>query len=195
MEVGLQVLYSILLDLTILMAPFTPFLSEFFYQHLRRLQPSFALAANGGGMSNPVMPGKSDSVHFLQLPQSDMSHLNPQVCEAMHVLQSIVELGRKIRESRNIGCRTPVKCVMVVLRNRAPHVLNAISGSLRKYILLELNTWDFQVVPAKEESEWVRLSLVPVFSLLGKKLGKKMSAVSKSIKDLSHEVRPLAFIL
>lgn len=193
-EAGLQVLYSVLLDLTILMAPFTPFLAEFFYQNLRKVQPSYVLAANGGGTSNPVMPGKSDSVHFLQLPQYDTSRLNPQACEAMHVLQSIVELGRKVRESRNIGYRTPVKCVMVVLRNRTPHVVDAISGSLRKYILLELNTWDFQVVPEQQESEWIRLSLVPVFPVLGKKLGHKMSAVSKSIKGLSHEVRSFAFV-
>jgi isoleucyl-tRNA synthetase len=193
-EAGLQVLYSVLLDLTILMAPFTPFLAEFLYQNLRKVQPSYALAANGGGTSNPVMPGKSDSVHFLRLPQYDASRLNPQACEAMHVFQSIVELGRKVRESRNIGYRTPVKCVMVVLRNPAPYVVDAISGSLRKYVLLELNTWDFQVVPKNQESEWIRLSLVPVFPVLGRKLGRKMSAVSKFIKGLSHEVRSFSFI-
>ena len=72
-EMGLQVLYDVLLDVTIVMGPFTPFITEFFYQHLRKLQPSYAEAANGGGQTNPVKPGKSDSVHFLKLPEYDES--------------------------------------------------------------------------------------------------------------------------
>merc|ERR1712238_468751 len=43
-ETGLQVLYDVLLSVTILMAPFTPFITEYFYQHLRKMQPSYAEA-------------------------------------------------------------------------------------------------------------------------------------------------------
>eukprot|EP00957_Ditylum_brightwellii_P168684 12839411-Ditylum_brightwellii.AAC.1 len=53
-ETGLQVLYDVLLDVTVIMAPFTPFITEYFYQHLRKLQPSYKDAADGG-KSNPVM--------------------------------------------------------------------------------------------------------------------------------------------
>merc|ERR1712232_341673 len=104
-ETGLQVLYDVLLDVTMIMAPFTPFITEFFYQHLRKFQPSYAEAANGGGSSNPVKPGKSDSVHFLMLPQYDEKRLNAEAVEAMKILQSVVEQGRYAREKRNISLR------------------------------------------------------------------------------------------
>jgi isoleucyl-tRNA synthetase len=186
-ETGLQVLYDVLLDITILMAPFTPFITEFFYQHLRKFQPSYKDAVNGGGTSNPVRPGKSDSVHFLRLPQYDESRLNAQAVEAMEALQSIVEQGRNAREKRNISLKFPVKTVVAILRNPADHVVAGITGPLKTYILSELNAWDFQVVPQKQEHDWVTLSLAPNFKVLGKKLGKKMKDVQKAVVAMTHE--------
>jgi isoleucyl-tRNA synthetase len=190
-ETGLQVLYDVLLDVTIIMAPFTPFITEFFYQHLRKLQPSYAEAANGGGATNPVMPGKSDSVHFLTLPKYDASRLNHDAVEAMEALQAIVEQGRNAREKRNISLRTPVKSVIAILRNPSENVVNGITGPLKNYILSELNAWDFTVVPKEEQHDWVTLALTPDFKVLGKKLGKKMKTIGTAVKNLTHDVRSL----
>ena len=185
-ETGLQVLYDVLLDVTILMAPFTPFITEYFYQHLRKLQPSYAEAANGGGASNPVKPGKSDSVHFLHLPAYDESRLNEDAVEAMEALQVIVENGRNVREKRNISLRTPVKCVTVILRNPSANVVESINGPLKAYILSELNAWDLVVVPKEDEHKWVTLALTPDFTKLGKKLGKKMKDFKTFVTSMSH---------
>eukprot|EP00577_Skeletonema_sp_RCC1716_P004648 CAMPEP_0113390134 /NCGR_PEP_ID=MMETSP0013_2-20120614/10003_1 /TAXON_ID=2843 ORGANISM="Skeletonema costatum, Strain 1716" /NCGR_SAMPLE_ID=MMETSP0013_2 /ASSEMBLY_ACC=CAM_ASM_000158 /LENGTH=1169 /DNA_ID=CAMNT_0000273267 /DNA_START=56 /DNA_END=3565 /DNA_ORIENTATION=+ /assembly_acc=CAM_ASM_000158 len=185
-EAGLQVMYDVLLDVTILMAPFTPFITEYFYQHLRKLQPSYADAANGGGSSNPVMPGKSDSVHFLTLPAYDDGRLNADAVEAMEALQVIVESGRYVREKRNISLRTPVKCVTVILRNPSANVIESLNGPLKGYILSELNAWDLVIVPKEEEHEWVTLSLTPNFNLLGRKLGKKMKDFKTHVTSMSH---------
>jgi len=175
------------LDVTIIMGPFTPFISEFFYQHLRKLQPSYADAADGGGKTNPVMPGKSDSVHFLRLPEYDESRLNHAAVEAMEALQAVVEQGRNAREKRNISLRTPVKQVVVVIRNPSKNVVDGLSGPLTKYILSELNAWEFTVVPKEKQHDWVTLSLAPDFKALGKKLGSKMKAVQGAVKALSHD--------
>ena len=185
-EAGLQVMYDVLLDVTILMAPFTPFITEYFYQHLRKLQPSYADAANGGGSSNPVMPGKSDSVHFLRLPAYDESRLNADAVEAMKALQVVVESGRYVREQRNISLRTPIKSVTVILRNPSANVIESLNGPLKGYILSELNAWDLVIVPEEEEHEWVTLSLTPNFNLLGKKLGKKMKDFKTHVTGMSH---------
>ena len=185
-ETGLQVLYDVLLNVSITLGPFTPFLSEFFYQHLRKLQPSYAEAANGGGSSNPVKPGKSDSVHFLTLPKYDDSRLNPEAVAAMGALQTIVEQGRNAREKRNISMRTPVKSVVAILRSPSDSVVNALTGPLQKYILSELNAWEFKLVPEEEQHDWVKLSLTPNFPVLGKKVGKKMKAITAAVKKMSH---------
>mmetsp|Transcript_17003 Transcript_17003/g.39032 ORF Transcript_17003/g.39032 Transcript_17003/m.39032 type:complete len:1175 (+) Transcript_17003:190-3714(+) len=185
-ETGLQVLYDVLLDVTVVLGPFTPFLAEFFYQHLRKLQPSFAEAADGGGSSNPVKRGKSDSVHFLKLPEYDGSRLNAEAVEAMEALQNIVEQGRNAREKRNISLRTPIKSVVAILRNPPTHVVDGLTGPLKKYILSELNAWDFQVVPEEEQHNWVTLSLTPNFPVLGKKVGKKMKAITAAVRKMTH---------
>lgn len=186
-EIGLQVLYDVLLDVTILMGPFTPFITEYFYQELRKYQPSYADAANGGGNSNPPVPGKSDSVHFLKLPAYDESRLNQDAVEAMEALQSIVEQGRIVRERRNISLRTPIKNVVAIIRNPTDNVVNGITGALKSYILSELNAWDFTVVPKADEHAWVTLSLTPNFTVLGKKLGKKMKSCQAAVKALTHD--------
>jgi len=186
-ETGLQVLYDVLLDVTMLMAPFTPFITEYFYQELRKMQPSYNERENDGGSSNPVMAGKSDSVHFLPLPAYDESRLNEDAVKAMEALQAIVELGRNAREKRNISLRTPLKSVVVVLRNPSQVVIDGVTGPLKTYILSELNAWDFQVVSKENEHEWVKLSLTPDFKILGKKLGKNMKAAKATITGLTHD--------
>lgn len=184
---GLQVLYDVLLDVTVLMGPFAPFITEFFYQHLRKFQPSFAEAEAGGGRENPVIAGKSDSVHFLRFPTYDPSLLNDDVVEAMRTLQSIIEQSRNVREKRNISLRYPVKRVAVIIRNPSNYLLRALSGPLKNYILTELNCWEFDVIPKADEHDWVTLSLTPNFKLLGKKLGKKMAAVQRAVAGISHD--------
>eukprot|EP00554_Chaetoceros_debilis_P006576 CAMPEP_0194072646 /NCGR_PEP_ID=MMETSP0149-20130528/329_1 /TAXON_ID=122233 /ORGANISM="Chaetoceros debilis, Strain MM31A-1" /LENGTH=1167 /DNA_ID=CAMNT_0038752545 /DNA_START=98 /DNA_END=3601 /DNA_ORIENTATION=+ len=185
-ETGLQVLYDVLLNVTTIMAPITPFITEYFYQHLRKMQPSYAEAANGGGSQNPVMAGKSDSIHYLTLPAYDAARLNQDAVDAMEVLQKVVELGRNIREKRLINLKTPVKNIAVILRNPSANLVKNVTGPLKDYILSELNAWGLTIVPQEEEHEWVTLSLTPVFSVLGKKFGKKMKAVSTFIKDIKH---------
>ena len=185
-ETGLQVLYDVLLNMTTVMAPFAPFITEFFYQHLRKTQPSFAEAADGGGSSDPVQAGKSDSVHFLGVPTHDPSRLNQDAVEAMEILQTIVKLGRNVREKRLINLKTPVTNIVVVLRNPSENVVNSITGSLKGYTLSELNAWDLTIVPEVQEHEWVTLSLTPDFKKLGKKFGIKMKTVAEAIKAMSH---------
>jgi isoleucyl-tRNA synthetase len=133
------------------------------------------------------MPGKSDSVHFLRLPEYDETRLNHAAVEAMEALQAVVEQGRNAREKRNISLRTPVKQVVVIIRNPSKNVIDGISGPLAKYILSELNAWEFTVVPREDQHDWVTLSLAPEFKVLGKKLGSKMKAVQAAVKALSHD--------
>jgi isoleucyl-tRNA synthetase len=105
----------------------------------------------------------------------------------MEALQSIVEQGRNAREKRNISLRTPVKSVVAILRKPSENVVKGINGPLKKYVLSELNAWDFTVVPKEDQHDWVTLSLTPDFKALGKKLGKKMKAVGAAVKALSHD--------
>ncbi|GMH96916.1 hypothetical protein TrST_g6254 [Triparma strigata] len=185
-ERGLQVLYDTLLDVTVMLAPFAPFISEYFYQHLRKLQPSYA-EREKGGRSNPVMVGKSDSVHLLQLPTYDESRLNDTAVAGFKVLQKIIKLGRDAREKRLISVKMPIKSMVVVLPLASEDITKDVSTKLAEYIKTELNSWDVKFVTREEEHEWVKISLLPDLKILGKKLGKKMSSVKKGLVAMTHE--------
>jgi len=102
------------------------------------------------------------------------------------ILQSVVELGRNVREKRLINLKTPVHNVVVILRNPSVNAIKAFTGPLKKYILSELNAWNLTVVPKEQEHEWVKLSLAPDFSVLGKRFGKKMGLAKDIITKMSH---------
>ena len=187
-DTGLQVLYDVLLNVTLTMSPFTPFITEFFYQQLRKFQPSYSKALDGQGATNPPELGKSDSVHYLMLPSYDASRLNENAVEAMKTLQTIVELGRNVREKRLINMKTPVKNIVVVMLKPSENVMKEISGPLKSYLLSELNAWELTIVPQEDQQNWVKLSLTPDFKVLGKKFGKKMKAAKATITKMSHAV-------
>jgi len=176
----------VLLNVSILMGPFTPFFAEFFYQHLRVCQPSFAEAANGGGASNPVKPGKSDSVHFLPLPSFDESRLNGTAIKAFKVLQSVVELGRNARDQRNISLKMPLKNVSCIAGNVDEEVVKLLNTELKTYIMSELNVWSVDIIPTQSEGEWVKIALLPDLKKLGKVLGKDMGKVSERASEASE---------
>jgi len=112
---GLSTLYEILLSMTVLMAPFTPFLTEFLYQHLRKLHPN---SSSSSSSLPPDAIGKADSVHYVMLPMYDEARLNPACEERMATLQTVIELGRMVRERNNISLKTPVKEVIVVSKDQ-----------------------------------------------------------------------------
>ena len=185
-ESGLQVLYSTLLDITILLAPFNPFICEYFYQNLRKLQTSYD-PANPNDTTNPAIAGKTASVHLLRLPAFDASRINDTAVEGMKMLQKIVKLGRDAREKRLISVKTPLRCMVVVMPLASQDVFEDVKTKLAPYIMTELNVWDIKFVTPSEEAEWVKIALLPDLKILGKKLGKAMKAVKQGLVNMTHE--------
>jgi len=176
-RIGLAVLYQVLLDMALLMAPLTPFFTEYLYQHLRKFQPGYT----DQGAAEDAM-GKSDSVHFLMLPDYDQSKLNPGAVERMDLLQTVVVLGRLARERRSIAVKTPVKSVVVVCKDAS-----RLSGleEVKAYVEKELNSWEIALTT--DEQQWCSLKAEPNNKALGKRLGKNFGKVRGAIAKLSHD--------
>eukprot|EP00520_Triparma_pacifica_P017464 CAMPEP_0118664162 /NCGR_PEP_ID=MMETSP0785-20121206/17844_1 /TAXON_ID=91992 /ORGANISM="Bolidomonas pacifica, Strain CCMP 1866" /LENGTH=1166 /DNA_ID=CAMNT_0006558007 /DNA_START=14 /DNA_END=3514 /DNA_ORIENTATION=- len=185
-ESGIQVLYATLLDITILLAPFNPFICEYFYQNLRKLQRSYD-PANPNDTTNPALAGKTASVHLLRLPSYDASRINDTAVQGMTMLQKIIKIGRDVREKRLISVKTPLRNMTVVMPLASKEVLEDVKTKLAPYIMTELNVWDMHFVTPAEESEWVKITLLPNLKVLGKKLGKAMKAVKQGLVNMSHE--------
>ena len=78
--------------MTQVMAPFTPFFSEYLYQTLRKFQPLY-------GNTDPAVRddvlGKSESVHFLMLPVPEESpSMNKLAVDRFATLQQAVVQAR-----------------------------------------------------------------------------------------------------
>ena len=114
-------LYRAVRELSIVMAPFAPFLSEHVYRQISALAEE-----------RP----KPSSVHLCSYPEADGSEIHRDLEDAVTRMQQVVLLGRRKREAVKINLRTPLSLVTIVHRDR--DVLEAIRG-LDEYVRSELN--------------------------------------------------------
>ncbi|RYG69470.1 isoleucine--tRNA ligase [archaeon] len=173
--VGLNVLYEVLVTMTVIMSPFTPFFTEFLYQHLRKLHPNYTNDQAGVDVF-----GKAASVHFIMLPEADKSLLNPRAVERFKTLQLSVTLARMAREKRRIRTNLPLKSVTVVAAR--PEDVEALEY-LKSYFLAEVNTWQIEL--STDWEKMCQLKVMPNWKDLGKRLGKQMKEVAKAISELT----------
>ena len=97
---ALCTLYEVLLDLSVLMGPATPFFAEFVYQSMRLHHPLYASDAAAASAADGVAVdalGRSESVHYVMIPEPDAALTDPAIVDAVTLLQSVIELGRGIR--------------------------------------------------------------------------------------------------
>eukprot|EP00923_Selenidium_pygospionis_P031029 GHVN01055109.1.p1 GENE.GHVN01055109.1~~GHVN01055109.1.p1 ORF type:complete len:946 (-),score=156.39 GHVN01055109.1:1126-3963(-) len=97
----LQVLYEVMLTSSEVMAPFTPFTSEMIYSNLKRALP------NGH-------PRLNSSVHFNSFPSHDSLFIDEGIEQAVKNMQSVIVIGRAMRQKRKVGLKTPLSSMRVI---------------------------------------------------------------------------------
>jgi len=165
-RLSLCTVFEVLLVLTKLMAPVTPFITEYFYQKLRVLQPENE---------------REDSVHFLEYPNTVEAALNPRIMEKVANMQSIILLGRTARERRTKPMSLPLTKVTSI--NSNPQ-FNQDIEELKGYIIEQLNVKE---VVSSVDSAMVLNKALPENKKLGTRLGKSFGKVAAAIKKLSDE--------
>ncbi|XP_069332371.1 isoleucine--tRNA ligase, cytoplasmic isoform X3 [Eulemur rufifrons] len=170
--VALETLFSVLLSLCRLMAPYTPFLTELMYQNLKVL-------------IDPVSVQDKDtlSIHYLMLPHVREELIDKKTESAVTRMQSVIELGRVIRDRKTIPIKYPVKEIVVI--HQDPEALKDIK-SLEKYIIEELNVRKVTLSTNKNKYG-IRLRAEPDHMVLGKRLKGAFKTVMTSIKQLNNE--------
>ncbi|MEO0425632.1 MAG: class I tRNA ligase family protein, partial [Pseudomonadota bacterium] len=162
-------LYTALMELSKVMAPFTPFLSEYLYSQLATL-------AGAGTATDP------ESVHLSDYPKADASLIREDLETAVDRMQQVILLGRQKREEMKIGLRTPLASLTVVTRDT--HLLDDMRA-LESYLRDELNVREVRY--DSDESAYIERVAKPNFKLLGKRLGKRMKAFQQAIRNLTDE--------
>jgi isoleucyl-tRNA synthetase len=160
-------LYEVLLELSKLMAPFAPFLSEHLYQQLEALADR---------------PPSPSSVHMCDYPVAEPTQVRPNLELAVDRMQQVILLGRQKREEVKIGLRTPLAKLTIIHRDES---LLTDMQSLESYLRDELNVLEINY--STDESAYIDLQAKPNFPLLGKRLGKRMKSFGKQIGQLADE--------
>ncbi|MDD7186274.1 MAG: isoleucine--tRNA ligase [Clostridia bacterium] len=147
-------LYTVLVTLCKIAAPYVPFMAESIY---RNLVPEFF-------DNEPI------SVHLCSYPVADESMIDEELEKGMEDVLEIVALGRAARNGSNIKNRQPLKKLYVATDRK----VNLTEG-LYNIAKDELNIKEFEVL--HDASAFVTYKLKPQLKTLGPKYGKALGAI------------------
>lgn len=169
---ALTTLFAVLFSMSKVMAPMIPYITELMYQNLKHL------------LDPESMKGQDTrSVHFMMIPEPREDLIETHIESAVDSMQSVIELGRLIRERNTLPLRYPLKEVVAIAGD--PEVLKDIQ-SLQSYILEELNVKKLTTTTDKEKYG-ARLHAEPDHRVLGAKLKQQFKPVMKAIQELTDE--------
>ena len=151
-------LYTVLVTLTKLSAPFTPFIAESIYQNL---------------VCN-VSKDQPESVHLCDFPTYDEKLIDKKLEEDMDSVLSIVVAGRAGRNTANIKNRQPIGNMFVKSNNNLDNMFINI-------IKEELNIKNIEF--KDDISDFTSYSFKPQLRTLGKKYGKLIPSISNYLKE------------
>ncbi len=163
-------LYELLLGVTKLIAPFTPFLAETLWQTLSG--PFRETKAGGSGATSGVL----ESVHLCDYPEADEQLIDQTLSENMRLLREIASLGRAARAEANLKVRQPLSRVEVVL-SQTPAI-----DWLRSHdslVCQELNVK--KVDYTTEGQQYVEYEVIPNFKRLGPRVGKNLPTIKAEL--------------
>ena len=141
--------------LTRLMAPFTPFLTDYLWD---------VLAADGA----------PDSVHLAPWPEPEAALIDEELSAQMALVRRLVELGRAARAESGVRTRQPLGRALVGAAGWA-----AVPEELRAEVADELNV--VSVAPLAQAEGLVDSTVKPNFRALGKRFGNRTPAVAAAV--------------
>ncbi len=148
-------LYECLVTLTCLMAPFTPFVTDYVWDVLR-----------GSG-----------SVHLASWPSADTSFIDTSLTEQMRLVRRLVDLGRSARAGASVRTRQPLGQALVGAAG-----FGTLPAELRELIASELNV--VSVASLDDGVELVDYTVKPAYRALGARFGSSTPAVAAAIGSL-----------
>jgi isoleucyl-tRNA synthetase len=146
-------LYECVTTLTLLLAPFVPFVTDYVWGVLRQA-------------------GAPESVHLASWPAFDAALIDAELSAQMALARRLVELGRSARSAASVRTRQPLRRALI----GAPG-FDALPDELRSLIAAELNVASLSVL----SGELVDYAVKPNFRALGRRFGRETPAVAAAI--------------
>ncbi|MCG8329935.1 MAG: isoleucine--tRNA ligase [Chitinophagales bacterium] len=161
-----QTLYDCLLAIGKMMAPISPFFSDWLYRNL-----------------NEATKGEAhESVHLADFPTANEALIDKDLEQRMNYAQRISSLALSLRKKEKIRVRQPLhKVLLPILDN---HFQEQVEG-VKSLILSEINVKDIEYIT--DTSGILKKKVKPNFKTLGRRLGKDMKAAVQAINAMNQE--------
>ncbi|MBN2070899.1 MAG: isoleucine--tRNA ligase [Candidatus Krumholzibacteriota bacterium] len=164
-----EIFFKVLEGTVSLAAPFIPFLSEAVYHRLHGIDGS---------------EEKGGSIHLSHFPKFDEAMIDEKLEKDMDEVRKAVTIGRAVRNKAGIKVRTPLS--RILLHSSSKGALGWLDDEgLVSLLLDELNVKAVESVASTDD--FIRSSVKPDYSILGKRFGKNMKAAANVIGNLSRE--------
>jgi isoleucyl-tRNA synthetase len=151
-------LHHAMVDVSRLMAPFAPFVSDWLHRALR----------------------EGESVHLASMPQWEQSLRDQRLEDGMDAVRRLATLGRAARERVRIRVRQPLGTLYAVVPLRV-----SVGAELLEILRDELNVHSVEFLDRAEEL--VTFAARPNFRVLGTRFGKSTPRVAEMIRNLDSE--------
>ena len=158
---ALSTLHECLSIVTLVMAPFTPFITEQVWQDL------FA----------STDAERAISVHLADWPEVDASLISDELSENMALVRRLVELGRAARATSGVRTRQPLGRALVAAQG-----WDSLPAELRAEVSEELNCGELLSLTGTA-SDLVDVNVKANYRALGKRFGKNTPNVADAISS------------
>jgi isoleucyl-tRNA synthetase len=150
-------LHSVLVAVTKMMAPITPFLSDYVW-----------------GVLRPA--GEPQSVHLSSWPAAEASLIDERLSSQMALARRLVDLGRSARSAAAVRTRQPLSRALVGSPEFA-----SLPAELLALIADELNVGEVLPLASANLGSLVTYTVKPQFRSLGRRFGASTQAVAAAI--------------
>jgi isoleucyl-tRNA synthetase len=155
-------LWTCLVELSKLLAPFAPFLSEELYRNL-------VVAVNEHA---------TPSVHLTDFPAGDPQIVDPRLAAGMAAVRELASLGHSARADASMKVRQPLGRALLLVPEDLQDAVEEVADILAD----ELNVDELEF--AHDASDLVRVTLRPNFRTAGPDFGPRVQALASYLSSL-----------
>ena len=149
--------YEVLVGLSKLIAPITPYISEELYRNLTN----------------------EESVHLADYPVCNESLINEEIENRMDLVRDLISTGRYVREEAKIKVRQPLQEALLDIKDKD------VIGDLTDLIKEELNVKE--VIYVSDLTKYMDLTVKPNFKEVGKVFGKNIKDFQEKLTNLTTD--------
>ena len=161
-----QTLYTCLETVSMLSAPFSPFISDRIFTDLN------ALSGRHG----------EESVHLAAFPVADDSLIDNDLEEMMALAQQISSMVLALRRKVNIKVRQPLTKIIIPLLDPA---MRRHIEAVRQLVMNEVNVKEIELI--EQTTGLITKRIKPNFKTLGPRYGKQMKQISALVAAFTQE--------